>query len=227
MPTGIDSLIQSGLQNRTASRPQSVAEYRQKLNAAIGSAPIGGKKRTDVDRFVGGDDPPKKHNWWIIGGGIFAGFLVLGVIGNMIDQTEPGILKNGNVITSTGGREDDPPPPPPPPLPSYSQLSGQWLDGNGAGIAADVNANGTFSGTGRATDGTPFTIQGAFSGTVANYTVTNTAGALGGRLAWDGRNCHLDFRTLYPNGAIAVQGQFHVNHAPGEPCPAGWGANGP
>ena len=112
-------------------------------------------------------------------------------------------------------------PDPDPRIPTLADLSGQWNDGLGTTYSMRVRSNGQFSGSGRSADGYNLQMSGSFSGANGSYTLQ--APDLGltfqGRVAWD-RNCHISFQTLDPfSGAVLEQGQMHVNHAPGGPCP--------
>jgi predicted Ser/Thr protein kinase len=90
VPAAIDALIQSGMQNRPASRPQSVADYRGRLDAAMGGggpAPDdsgGGRPQPLVDDVR--PAPDKGRNWLKIGGGVLAGLFALGVVGQLIED---------------------------------------------------------------------------------------------------------------------------------------------
>lgn len=194
VPQGVDALIQAGLQNRPASRPQSVADYRQRLNAAFGGG--GGQVRPVVNHLIGGDTIPRAPSagvpmWAKVGGGAFAGLLLL-----------------GGLAAALGG--DDPPPPPPPN--NYAQMAGQWVDDSGGTLNVNIASNGTFTGGGQS-GGYPMSIQGSFSGADATYTLSNGGS---GQLHFDG-GCHLDYRTTTPQGPS--QGRFHINHQPNQPCP--------
>lgn len=213
VPAGIDALIKSGLQNRPASRPKSVAEYRDKLNAAMNNLPIPGEYQPEEPRNDKSGSPPK---WLLIGGGVVGGIVVLAGLASLADEPQP-YDPPVNIV----GPRDDPvnPIPPVTPVSRYGVLNGQWLDDNGGVIAITMGNDGHFSGNGRTGQGMNIGIEGAFAGTGADYAVTNGTFTLRGQIAWDGRDCHLNFRTLMPDGSIADQGQFHVNHSPGAPCP--------
>lgn len=215
VPAGIDGLIQSGLQNRPASRPQSVAEYREKLNAAIGRLPRLNDRGGDISDNNG---RAKQRNWLKIGGGAFAGILLLAGIASLVPDVD---------VDEGGGGDDGryfpppPPPPPPPPVSNYARLNGRWIDDTGGMLNVSVNPGGGFSGGGQTGEGVQVRIEGSFSEPgAANYTISNGAVALPGQLSWNGQDCHLDFRTMMPDGSVNMQGKFHVNHPPGAPCPA-------
>ncbi|HEX8442643.1 MAG TPA: serine/threonine-protein kinase [Allosphingosinicella sp.] len=237
VPAGIDALIQSGLQNREASRPQSVAEYRQKLNAAFGGTPVPAPTPGPVtgppNPNGGGGLKPQKP--LMIGGGVVAGIVVLAVIGSSfgggrntvkgvkqvdVNQTEP--FDPDEPVTPTPTPTPPPTPPPPPPS-GYEQLSGRWLDGKGGGYSMDVESDGTFSGSGQTGQGVQVSIEGYLSGPQGSYGMSNGAELYSGRMSWDGRDCHLPYEMRAPNGAVADGGIFHINHPPGAPCPPGWG----
>lgn len=228
VPTGIDTLIERGLSNRPANRPQTSKEYLDALELAFAGRPM------DFNKTSGGtnDLPVAKILKW---SGVAVGAVAaLGVIGMMVSQpdisSDPCDGLFGEDRAFCLGETWNPPGPQPPPdpepdpvprTPTLSDLSGQWNDGLGTTYSMRVSGNGQFSGSGRSADGFNLRLSGSFSGVNGIYTVQ--APDLGmtfeGRLAWD-RNCHLNFRTFDPfSGAILEQGQMHVNHAPGAPCP--------
>lgn len=228
VPTGIDALIERGLSNRPASRPQTSKEYLEALELAFAGR--------DIDFDDGSDEsdkiPVAKILKW--SGIALGGFMVLGIIGMMIPEGGEGTnpcdglfgeeraLCMGEVWDNPDPEpRPDPDPDPDPRIPTLADLSGQWNDGLGTTYSMRVRSNGQFSGSGRSADGYNLQISGSFSGANGSYTLQ--APALGltfqGRLAWD-RNCHISFQTLDPfSGAVLEQGQMHVNHAPGGPCP--------
>ena len=200
VPQGIDALIQSGLQNRPASRPQSVADYRQRLNAAFGGGVP--QRQQQVNNLVGGDSVPRAPAagvpmWAKISGGVLGGLLLLGGIG-------AAMIGSDKVVN----RIDE--------VNRYASLDGQWNDDGGGALDVSVAPNGSFSGAGQS-GGQQLTIQGHFNGTAAGYTLSNGTMPLNGQLNWDGQDCHLAYQLMTPNGPI--QGKFHVNHLPNQPCP--------
>ena len=103
----------------------------------------------------------------------------------------------------------------------YADLNGQWDDGLGNVYNISISGNGAFSGSGRSGYGDNLQISGVLNGTAGEFTLTAPAAGLmfAGRLQWD-RGCHISFQTYDMNGSPAGQGQMHVNHAPGAPCPS-------
>ena len=222
IPHGIDGLIEKGLSNRPANRQQSAAEYRQEVVDAV-------NKRTPPPPPPP-PPPPADVTKWLKWGGIgFAGFVVLGVIGMMLpdDPVEPCAGLSGADYRACMGWDDDvTPTPTPTPTPTsnssiYSALGGEWDDGLGTVYNINMNRSGRFTGSGYSVDGTRLQLSGSLSGSSGSYTVSapSMGVSLNGRLQWD-RGCHISFQTFDPSGSMILeQGQMHVNHAPGDPCP--------
>ncbi|WP_419808616.1 serine/threonine-protein kinase [Sphingomonas sp.] len=221
VPQGIDALIQSGLQNRPASRPQSVADYRQRLNAAFGG---GVQRQQQVNNLVGGDSVPRAPAagvpmWAKISGGVLGGLLLLGGIGAAIDgakqepqantmhRNDDGGIVVENSVTGIVGKDDDAP------ILDYSRLNGPWIDPAGAEFNVRFDANGSFGGDGIA-GGVPTKIEGRFSGAEASFTLSD---GQSGRLYWANEG-HVNYDRNTPAGLR--QGCFHINHQPTTPCPA-------
>lgn len=211
VPKGIDDLIERGLSNRPASRPQTAKDYRKQLVDAVNIrvAPPPPEARDKQDRKPVDTNLVK---WGSIGaGGLFVAILI-------------------GAALSMGGGEPSPPPlrgedmePDVPPITQssgYSQLSGQWDDGLGNVYSVRVNNNGSFSGSGQSNYGYGLQLNGRLNGTSGDFTVAApSAGlALSGNMQWD-RGCHISFQTYDVSGNLVSQGQMHVNHAPGAPCP--------
>lgn len=236
VPAAIDALIQQGLSNRPASRPQTAREYRDRLLPYLG-----GQSQPDTPEIE--PDKPEPHNdnpdkkpgmpkWLKVGGGITAALIGLAVIGNLIGEPDPNqcaglagdaldhCLGKGPVYLSTsggstgGGKAVDPPPQPP--VSAMAKLSGEWADGFGGYVSVDVADNGEFRGEGKTSQNVPVGIGGSIRG--GTYTLQMGGYSFPGKIAWDGA-CHLNFTTFNPNGSANLSGQFHVNHEPGAPCP--------
>ncbi len=234
VPAAIDALIEKGLSNRPASRPQAATEYRKALVDAVNLGP-------SVRKQNGADKPtglPLNNNimkWAGIGS---AALVALILIFSLVpDDTGPGPGPidpcdglYGEALSACLGIDPEPEPgpgpvkpdpirPDPPPTPIQS-LSGRWDDGLGSLYNIRVNRNGSFSGTGTGADGTALQLSGRFEGVNGTYTLTAPAFGMSfnGSLVWD-QGCHINYRTtdIYGN---AIQGQLHVNHTPGAPCPA-------
>ena len=213
VPLGIDMLIEKGLSNRPANRPQSAQEYRKALVDAVN---LGWVKPVADDE--GGETPQFPTGKVLLWGGAGLGALCVLAIGAAL-MPEPDIPSgpcaglSGQAYQECLGT--------PPPTTGYRQLSGRWNDGLGTVYAMQVRSNGQFSGTGNAVDGTALQLSGSFSGNSGTYTVSAPAVgiSLNGRLEWD-QGCHIGFQTFDPYGqTVLEQGQMHVNHQPGGPCP--------
>lgn len=201
IPAAIDKLIERGLSNRAASRPQSAAEYRQQLGQAMaGYLP---RPVSPVPQN-GGAPASGQTRWLAIGGG---GLLLLTAFGLAVQSLsgDGGSTGGASALTATGGGANN----------GYSALSGNWIDGQAqANYSVQVNGDGSFSGSGViGPAGQPVSIQGAFQGQSARYTVSAQGMQYPGGMQWDG-GCHINWQT--DDGSA---GQLHVNHAPGAPCP--------
>lgn len=225
VPAGIDALIQSGLQNRPASRPQSVAEYRQKLDAAMAGTTVV-RRQPLVGNEGGGEGQPKPRNWYKIGGGIFAGLVGLGLAGSLLDENGGGsgsARPDTDQVMSTGGGSSS--------GPSiggsggteqgnrYGMLNGAWMDDERGVYQISVSPDGSFAGDGQGGNGIPISIRGSFQGNNGTFSAILPDVTVPGRVQWDGRDCHIAFQMYHPNGSLVAQGQFHVDHEPGQPCP--------
>jgi tRNA A-37 threonylcarbamoyl transferase component Bud32 len=168
IPPAIDKLIERGLSNRAASRPQSAADYRRELEQTLGrhvSPPAG----PAVTGTSGG--AANKKLWIGIGGG--AALLVAALALSM----------GGEAPDSGGGGQS-----------GVAALSGTWIDGEAqATYQVQVNPDGSFSGSGNVA-GEPAQIQGGFQGNTARYVVVAGGMQYPGGLQWDGQ-CHLNWRT--------------------------------
>lgn len=222
VPTGIDALIERGLSNRPANRPQTSKEYLDALELAFAGRAVDFNKSSAAPT----DIPIGKILKW--SGVAAAAVLVLGLIGMMIPETEiepgpcDGLFGEDRALClgETWIKPERVPGTTPRPT-TLSDLSGDWNDGIGTTYNMRVSGNGQFSGTGRSADGFNLRISGSFSGANGSYTLQ--APDLGmtfeGNLVWD-RNCHISFQTKDPfSGAVLERGQMHVNHTPGGPCP--------
>ena len=221
VPAGIDALIQSGLQNRPASRPQSVAEYREKLDAAMGTQVA--RRQAFVDEGKGDPAPRTRPRNWLKGGAWgLAGLVALGALGNLVSENEGGSdggksgegpqYSTGGGTTTSGGSGGEA-------ETGYGVLSGAWMDDERGLYRMNVNADGSFAGRGNGGNGIPIALTGSFQGNAGTFSAQTPDGSIPGRVQWDGHDCHIAFQMYHPNGSLIAQGQFHVDHEPGQPCP--------
>jgi serine/threonine protein kinase len=220
VPAGIDTLIEAGLSNRPANRPQSTADYRKRLVDAVNLTPVKTSAQT-VNTVVHQSAAAAKPN--LIGRyALYGGLGLAGLIAV-------------SAIASTGAREPvdpkpfgpvnpDPLPPEPTPQPTvsgYANLAGSWDTAAGTIYSVQITDDGRFSGVGYEPSGTQVELTGQFNGVNADYTVYAPAlnSYLSGQMVWDGA-CHISFQTFdASNSYVALNGQMHVNHTPGGPCP--------
>jgi serine/threonine protein kinase len=210
IPAAIDRLIERGLANRAASRPQSASEYRQQLVAAMGGyyppQPVG----PGVPVPVAGSAKPVLK-WLGIGGGALLAIGVVGAAIKGLDEKGPGDDRRQEVVGGTGdsggsgGNQG----------PNYTALTGNWVDGpNQAGYSVQVNPDGSFAGQGTAS-GEPISLQGNFQGGTANFVAMTGNGQFPGTMQLDGPT-HIIWQTQDGSG-----GCLHINHPPNPPgCPS-------
>jgi hypothetical protein len=201
IPAGVDKLIERGLSNRAANRPQSAAEYRSALQQAVmGYAP----QPVDGGGVVGGGGTKFPTRLVAIGGGGLAVLAAGALLHSQLDREKQG--NELTVLSSSGGTQAG--------GSALTALSGSWIDGeNQASYSVQVNGDGSFSGAGTAA-GEPISLQGGFQGQNARYAALAGGIQYPGTMQWDGQ-CHIDWRLDDGSGG----GRLHVNHAPGAPCP--------
>ncbi len=246
VPTAIDALIEAGLSNRPASRPQTTQDYRKILADALPSiAPDPPAPAPSPPPPSPPPPPPEGSNTLrnaLIGGGVVVGLLVL--IGAIVEEPEePGIPQDdeyiyvddvphvldedGDLVRADGGggNDVDPEPepgpdqlPPPPPPPEEPVLTFADMAGRW-----NVELGGYFDiqvdnvGNFSGSGVNPLGMPVEISGNL--QTLRYIANGFNGQLTWDGA-CHLGFVTYNPNGTINVASTFHIDHAPGAACPA-------
>jgi len=201
IPAGVDKLIERGLSNRAANRPQSAADYRAALQQAVmGYTP---PVPDDGTGPVASAMPWLRSRWAAVAGG---GFALLVAIVVAVDQIEPEPVNNQQVVLSSSGENfDPPPPPPPPPPPSYPQ-GGDWVaDMNRATYRVTVNSDGSFSGAGTAGDQS-IGVQGQFQNGAAEFVAVTGAGQIPGRMQMEPGG-HILWQTADGDG-----GCLHINH---------------
>lgn len=187
IPAAIDKLIEKGLSNRAASRPQSAAEYRQLLGQAISGympQPGGGGIAP-----VAGASSAKPLKWIAIGGGALLALVVIGIAVDEMD-TGPGA---GTVPVPPVSLENP-----------YASLNGTWnSQRDRISYSVMVGPDGSFS----VQDQTG-SLSGVFNGNVAQVTISTAMGQTGGVLTRTDAN-HLQ---LAINGQVADM--YHINHPP-------------
>ena len=201
VPRGIDLLIERGLSNRPANRPATANDYRKELVDAVNMAQPGRTARVIVPQPA--NDSKAIAGLPMVGGS--GKYLKWGGIGLL---ALIGIAIVGSIDTDSaeGSR--------------YGSLSGNWNDGSGNVYSVRFNDNGSFSGTGQSSFGAPLQLSGQFNGRSGTFDLTAPSAGivLTGRMQWDGE-CHIAYQAYDRSGQYADQGQMHVNHPPGAPCP--------
>lgn len=227
IPAGVDFLIEKGLSNRPANRPQTAAIYRQGLIDAVNLRPVSlhGDDVDPPDTQVHRERPGAPVNyvkWAGIGGAGLLGLMLVIVAGGAVTGGgeapgfEPVFVED----------EDDFTPRPEPVVPvrstntALTRFSGQWHDGLGAVYTIRVTRSGAVSGSGYDGTGIPLSFRGSIDEDGGTYTVSLPNGmSFPGNLDFDG-GCHFAFTTFDPSGTnIVASGLMHVNHPPGAPCP--------
>ena len=205
VPKGIDDLIQQGLSNRPRNRPQSVEAYRQ----AIDSVALGGRIDPKPD--------PQKSGWmsWysnlgtVQKSGVWAALVAFMFVAAVSNGNRNGGSGSGPTSTESAANK-------------YHLLNGTWNDGYGTLYTMAVNDDGTFTGSGTNPQGYELKLSGSFSGGQGSYVVSSAdlGTAFNGSASWNQSDCHISFRTYSSQGNL--DGLFHINHTPGQPCPAGF-----
>lgn len=210
---GIDKLIERGLSNRPASRPQTAKEYRAELVAAVNNtAPAPPPRPTPAPvptptpapaqvntlyTSVDGKAPqvdwsnPFKTAWikWTsIGCGGFLGLILLiAVIQAAIDGNKS----------------------------PYADLNGRWELHPGLVFNATVQPNGMFTAVATTNDET-VTMNGKFNGATGDFTLTGDGKSQPGTIRRFG-DCDLQVTTVDAGSPSSVL--LYVNHSSTEGCP--------
>lgn len=194
VPKAIDQLIERGLSNRPANRPQTAKDYRKLLVEAVNIA--------SYPSPVPPVPEPRKR--------LGTGPLTWGSI------ALAGVVFLIAALAGGGGGSS-----PPGPGSPYVDLNGEWDDGLGNLYSVNVDANGSFQGSGENSYGYDLQISGKLNGSTGDFilNVPSAGTTFNGRLQWD-RGCHVGFQTFDMSGSPAGNGQMHVNHSPGHPCPS-------
>jgi serine/threonine protein kinase len=223
VPPGLDALIEKGLSNRAKNRPQTVAEYRKALKDALGLSGLVDWKSINRDKINELVKPRfKVPAWvqWLVGG--FFGLAILGAVLESIGIMPDSFDLNSNIDNSGSNYRPPAPTPPafdPPRGLNYQQFGGFWDYDGTAGWSIRATRDGEIRGLGTGNlQGASMT--GSFSGSQLEYVISvrgqgEVATGVG---SFDG-GCHINFRTFDLNGNLNLQGQLHVNHAAGAPCP--------
>lgn len=225
VPKAIDELIERGLSNRPANRLQSAKDYRKTLVDAVNISGGGSKIVDPVKDFKLPKWNQGPMKWVSIGAAVLLGLLIVDAV--IPDEPAPRDTVTGldiaDVTINEDEDEEDIPIGPgaiPPVNTGIQSLSGIWDDDQGSVYSISVDRNGAFYGGGRSSFGYNLQLQGEFNGRRGQYTVSAPEAGLyfSGSMQWDG-GCHVDFRTVDAGNSVIAQGQMHVNHAPGAPCP--------
>lgn len=212
VPKAIDQLIERGLSNRPANRPQTAKDYRKLLVDAVNIGSYPPPLRPEPDPKQGSNMGFVKWGGIALAA-VSAVFILAAVVGGM-GEVEPDPSPDPN---------PRPGPAPEPVIPRsiYADLNGQWDDGLGNLYSVSVSDNGAFNGSGQSSYGYQLQLSGRLNGTSGEFVlnVPSAGTTFTGRLQWD-RGCHINFQTYDMSGSLAGQGQMHVNHPPGAPCPS-------
>lgn len=222
IPPGIDALIEKSLSNRSKSRPQSVAEYRKSLKAALGPTGLVDWKTLDPRKRRIGWTRPKVPVWAAWSGGTV---LALGAIAVAIEEmpgesfapdergSEYNEVRSAGAGIATVPRD-------PAPSSGLSRLTGSWQDDYGSSWRMNVADSGGITGQASGGPSAGASFAGEFSGSQVRYRISAPGyGVVAeGSGQFDG-GCHVSFQTFDTVGNLTLSGTLHVNHAPGAPCP--------
>lgn len=228
VPTAIDQLIEKGLSNRPANRPQSASSYAEALASGTGTH-LGQRVLDEVRKRwtwnAWGGLSKKQRRVWI---GVAIAIVILAalepVIQELGSESSTEWSPNGprQPGTNVGHLEipDEPVDPKPNRNLELTELTGRWYDGFGGALDVFVDGRGFVSGGGMTPDGFPYTIEGQIRGKRLNYTLgINGYISARGSGRWDGKS-HLTYNTKNLDGTPNLSGTFHVNHAnPTSDCP--------
>tara|TARA_A100001391_G_scaffold130111_2_gene89396 strand:- start:38690 stop:40261 length:1572 start_codon:yes stop_codon:yes gene_type:complete len=235
VPEAIDKLILDGLASPAHKRPGSIAEFRERFDAALGElgpAPDDAEQEdAEQEDEVPLPPPPpppvdKRIDKRVLIGGAIG---VLALVGVAMSGSDDGGYEPPEPPISSETPLPPAPPPPPPQL-SLSAYSGAWYGDDGGGFNVSVADNGQFSGSGRAADGTPLQISGNLA--TGNYTVgPRTGNPMLDMQQFNGTiaqfmlgECDLEYTTYFPDRTISAAGIFHIGHPPDTgTCPAQFG----
>ncbi|QDZ08774.1 protein kinase [Sphingomonas panacisoli] len=217
----VDSLIERGLSNRPASRPQTAKDYRGELVAAVNNTapaspprptppppPPGavnslytsdGNKAPQVDWSNPLKQPVVK--WTAIGCGtlIFL-FMVLVMIFAIKDAAKK-VPETGPSPSSSSSESEA----------GVAALNGLWREANGGRYQITVESNGMFSGSGNAGDGSPASVNGQFDGVTGRAQFSIAGYVYPGTLVWDGK-CNVSYVLYGPDRQARFTGMMHVTN---------------
>lgn len=239
VPGGVDDLIQRGLSNRPANRPQSADEYVELLLAASGGAsPLAWSfKKWYLDKLGGtswplGKSSSKSSGWtkkkvgWALAG--VAVLVAAGVeslngdfstpdsgassssVSNLFDDSQGGASDWSDDDNDADDDDDDF---------DLSDLSGVWFDGHGGEYGVTVDEDGAIYGTGVSLDGFAVEFDGQISGQSLSYRAgVNGVVIVTGTGRWDGSE-HIAYQARNLDGSPNISGHFHINHKFRPTCP--------
>ena len=205
----VDALIEKGLSVNRDSRPQSAAEYKAALIAAMNGVVPKEQVKSGSNKTA-----------LMVGGAVVAMIATVAVFSggstgpaddpNWGEDVREHIAIDDDIIDESDLS---------PPSPSFAYYNGVWVDQSGGAFRVTVSGNGEFSGTGAFGDGTNVTIAGRMD----NRNLVFSFG-LNGQVfvAGEGERtdqCHFSFEAENFITGRYASGVFHVNHQPGEPCP--------
>jgi len=226
VPVGVDKLIERGLSNNPRQRPQTAAQYRSELEAALGTAepkPKPPPPKPQPGAAVTADKPaaglfgiagltPVRAT---IGGAI--AIAALAAIGLARDDTPEPVPVVSAISTPVPSPPTDQPATPPqsfvqpgqpaapplqaaengPPDPSnYPMLSGYWIDDFQNLIQVSVNGSGQVAGSVSSGPLAGYQLQGQFIETLLNYAVANAYGQGAQSIGEWADACHIQYLLL-------------------------------
>ncbi len=190
VPRAVDDLVQEGLANRPASRPESARIYRERLQAAR----EGGAGDEITRRLKEGLEwakesrmnPQKRKRWRIA----FIGLLILAVIGSLIDAGGSGVEAGSSEL-----------------------LTGYWSDTFGNVFDIYVDEGGYFSGGAPLPDGSVLQIEGRVQDRAIEFDLSayGRPGLAHGQGTWDGSRS-IEYTAVTVDGE-KTRGRFAIRPA--------------
>ncbi len=209
VPSGIDQLIEKGLSNRPANRPQTAKLFRKSLIDAVNIITHDNKRDLPIRQIL---------LWGGAGTGVLLFFLVIAAVmsgsgGGATSLAGPCDELSGAAYDRCMGTSSRAGTPPPSRI-NYSQLSGTWYSSTGSLMQVDVDNGGDAFGHGAATTGEPVDFLAEFNGSSGQYQMIGQVTGMD----QSGRLTIVDTNHIRYSGPGGQQACFHINHNDRKMC---------